>query len=135
MTLRELKNIRALDLTACSLLPVVALCDDAPPPPPPQGVWTGKGQAGYGSSQGNSAGNSANAALETSLLDSSWKHSLHLGGLYGESAGIVSAERREVQWQTDYALSVGYSIQNNSKPPEGLRKLDSIETVNLVYAF
>jgi len=249
-------------LAACTLAPLAALCDDAPAPPPPQGVWTGKGQAGYVSSQGNSEGKSANAALDTSFLDGPWKHMLHLGGLYGESANIVSAERWDVQWETDYALterlyvfgslhylhdmfsgfqyqatgsggvgyklidtdktklsvqagagyselrpeiiikdsagavtaripqpsqngavgtfglnysqaltatttlsdklqvesssantlttnalalavkistklalSVGYAIQNNSKPPEGLKKLDSVETVNLVYSF
>jgi putative salt-induced outer membrane protein YdiY len=30
---------------------------------------------------------------------------------------------------------VGYTLQDNTKPPAGLKKLDSLETVNLVYAF
>ena len=33
------------------------------------------------------------------------------------------------------ALSLGYNIQNNSNPPPGRKKLDSLETVNLVYSF
>ena len=33
------------------------------------------------------------------------------------------------------ALSLGYNIQKNSNPPPGLKKLGSMETVNLVYSF
>jgi len=240
---------------------MTAVAEDAPPPPP-QGIWTGKGQAGYVSSQGNSDAKSANAAIDMGLLDGPWQHAFHLGGLYGQSAGIVSAERWDALWQTNYdlttdlytfgalryqhdmfngfqyqasgtaglgykfintdatklsaqvgvgyrglrpedltkdaagaviartplasengaivaagvnysqalsstttlsdkllieagsgdtlvtnalalavkistklALSVGYSIQDNTKPPAGLKKLDSLETVNLVYSF
>ena len=40
-----------------------------------------------------------------------------------------------VKISTKLALSVGYNIQNNSNPPAGLKKLDTLETVNLVYAF
>ena len=247
-------------LAAAVAVPQAAQADD--PPPPPQGVWTGKGQAGYVSTQGNSDSKSANAALDTALLDGSWKHSLHVGGLYGASAGIVSAERWDFLGQSNYdltaalytfgalrfehdmfsgfqyqasgtagvgykfydsgalslsaqvgagyrrlrpedlvkddagavvsrqllpaqggaigtfgvlysqaltgtttlsdkllvetgssdtlvtnalalavkistklALSVGYSIQDNTKPPEGLKKLDTLETINLVYSF
>ncbi len=253
-------NVRAWTLALACLTPVVALCDEAAPPP--QEVWTGKGQAGYTASEGNSEGKSANAALDTAYLDGPWKHAFHLGGLYGQSAGIVSAERWDTNWQTNYdlrpdlytfgalrfqhdmfsgfeyqasataglgyklidtdatkldvqagvgykklrpeelsknafgavdmrtlepaesdaigtlgvnysqaltstttltdkllvesgasdtlvtnalalavkistklALSVGYGIQDNTKPPAGLKKLDSLETVNLVYAF
>jgi putative salt-induced outer membrane protein len=84
------------------LSPVMAMADD---PPPPQNVWTGKGQAGYMSSQGNSVAKSANAAIDMAYLDDAWKHALHLGGLYGESAGIVSAERWDAGWQSNYNLS------------------------------
>jgi putative salt-induced outer membrane protein len=86
-----------------SLAPIAAMADD--PPPPPQDVWTGKGQAGYTSSQGNSDAKSANAALDMALVDGPWKDSFHLGGLYGQSAGIVSAERWDTAWQTNYALT------------------------------
>ncbi len=33
------------------------------------------------------------------------------------------------------ALSAGYGIQNNSSPPPGLKKLDTVETLNLVASF
>jgi putative salt-induced outer membrane protein len=88
----------ALALTAAGC--AAARADDAPPPP--QGVWTGKGQAGYTSSQGNSEAKSANAALDMSLLEDAWKHAFHLGGLYGQSAGIVAAERWDTNWQSNY---------------------------------
>ena len=90
-------------LVLSSLTPLVACADD--PPPPPQNVWTGKGQAGYVSSQGNSDGKSANAAIDAAYLDGPWKHAFHLGGLYGESSGIVSAERWDTGWQSNYDLT------------------------------
>ena len=90
-------------LVLCGLTPAIALADD--PPPPPQDVWTGKGQAGYVSSQGNSDAKSANAAIDAAFLDGPWKHAFHLGGLYGESAGIVSAERWDTSWQSNYDLT------------------------------
>jgi putative salt-induced outer membrane protein len=40
-----------------------------------------------------------------------------------------------VKVSTKLALSVGYAVTDNSKPPEGLKKIDTLETVNLVYAF
>jgi putative salt-induced outer membrane protein len=33
------------------------------------------------------------------------------------------------------ALSVGYGIKENTKPPAPLKKLDSVESVNLVFGF
>ena len=94
---------RILLLSVCGLAPIMALADD--PPPPPQDVWTGKGQAGYTSSSGNSEGKAANAALDMAYLDDAWKHAFHLGGLYGESAGIVAAERWDTSWQSNYDLT------------------------------
>lgn len=90
-------------LSVCGLAPIMAFADD--PPPPPQDVWTGKGQAGYTSSSGNSEGKSANAAIDMAFLDDPWKHAFHLGGLYGQSAGLVSAERWDTSWQTNYNLT------------------------------
>ncbi|MDE2304709.1 MAG: DUF481 domain-containing protein [Gammaproteobacteria bacterium] len=91
----------ALSLLAAAL--PLRLC--AADSPPPQDVWTGKGQAGYLSSHGNSQARSANAALDMSLVTGPWKHAFHLAGLYGQSAGIVSAERWDTQWQTNYQFS------------------------------
>jgi putative salt-induced outer membrane protein len=74
-----------------SLLPAIALADEAPPPPP-MGVWTGKGQLGYLASQGNTQAESANAVLDMSLLEGVWKH-------------VLAAERWEAQWQSNYNIS------------------------------
>ena len=65
-------------LTVSILAPAAALADD---PPPPQDVWTGKGQAGFVSSQGNTQAQTANAALDMALINGDWKHAFHLGGL------------------------------------------------------
>jgi putative salt-induced outer membrane protein len=40
-----------------------------------------------------------------------------------------------VKMSTRLALSLGYSLQDNTKPPDGLKKIDSVETANLVFAF
>jgi putative salt-induced outer membrane protein len=40
-----------------------------------------------------------------------------------------------VKMSTKLALSVGYQITDNSKPPMPLKKVDTVTTVNLVYAF
>jgi putative salt-induced outer membrane protein len=78
---------------------------DEPAPPPPMGVWIGKGQLGFLNSKGNSDAQSVNANLDLSRYDGLWKNALYLAGLYGKSAGIVSAERWEVREQTNYAFS------------------------------
>lgn len=41
----------------------------------------------------------------------------------------------QVKMSKALALSVGYSIRDNTKPPAGLKKIDTLTTVNLVYAF
>jgi putative salt-induced outer membrane protein len=40
-----------------------------------------------------------------------------------------------VKMSTRLALSLGYSLQDNTEPPAGLKKTDSVETANLVFAF
>ncbi|MGH8149946.1 MAG: DUF481 domain-containing protein [Steroidobacteraceae bacterium] len=100
-------------LTLLTLAPLAALADDATAPAPARAatptptmnVWTGKGQVGFLDSQGNSPAKSANAALDMSYLTTSWKHTLHLDGLYGESANITSAERLDALWQSNYNIS------------------------------
>jgi putative salt-induced outer membrane protein len=79
-------------------LPVVA--DDAPAPPPPPLVV--KAQIGYVSSHGNTDAQTANAKFEVTYNVEAWKHDLQLAGLYGESDDIVSAERLDAQWQSNY---------------------------------
>ncbi|MDP9064281.1 MAG: DUF481 domain-containing protein [Pseudomonadota bacterium] len=100
--------MRTIGLTVMSglLLPLLAHGDDAASlsAAPPSG-WTGKGQAGYVSSQGNAQSKSANAALDASLATAPWKHQFHVGGLYGQSTGLVSAERWDTAWQSSYDLS------------------------------
>ena len=93
-----------LRLTAAALLSLIpalaALADDAPPPP--QGVFIGKGQFGFLDSRGNSVAESINANLDVLRYDGAWKNELYLGGLYGKSTGLLSAERWEIREQTDY---------------------------------
>ncbi len=48
-------------LSAGAALPMA--CVWADDPPPPNGVWTGKGQAGFVGSQGNTDAESLNAAI------------------------------------------------------------------------
>jgi putative salt-induced outer membrane protein len=79
--------------------------DEAPAPPPPQGVWTGKGQLGFLNSRGNSDAESINANIDMLRYDGPWKNEFYLGGLYGKSSGIVSAERWEARGQSNYTVS------------------------------
>jgi putative salt-induced outer membrane protein len=91
------------------LTPVVANADAAPPapppPPPPEGVWTGQGQLGFVQDQGNTNSKTANAMLDMGLVETPWKHTLHLEGLYGQSSGFTAAERWAALWQTNYTIS------------------------------
>jgi putative salt-induced outer membrane protein len=48
---------------------------------------------------------------------------------------ITNALALTVKMSTKLALSLGYSLQDNTKPPAGLKKIDSVETANLVFAF
>jgi putative salt-induced outer membrane protein len=48
---------------------------------------------------------------------------------------ISDALALTVKISTRLALSIGYSLQDNTKPPDGLKKIDSVETVNLVFSF
>ena len=89
-------------LVPISLLavPPGVLADDAPAPPPPPLLV--KAQVGYVSSHGNTDAQTANAKLEVTYNVDAWKHDLQLAGLYGKSNDIVSAERLDTQWQTNY---------------------------------
>lgn len=80
---------------------MTAFADD----PPPMNTWTGKGQIGYLSSQGNTDARSANAAVDMSFATQSWQHSLHVGGLYSQSAGITSGERWDGLFQSNVNIT------------------------------
>jgi putative salt-induced outer membrane protein len=80
--------------------PVGAMADDAPAPPPPPLVV--KAQVGYVASHGNTDAQTANAKFEVTYNVDLWKHDLQLAGLYGKSSDIVSAERLDAQWQSNY---------------------------------
>jgi putative salt-induced outer membrane protein len=95
-------TLRTLLPAVISLAPLLAMADD---PPPPQGVWTGKGQAGYISAKGNTDSKTTNAALDMALVEGPWNHTFHFDGFYGQSAGIVSAERWVTRWQSNYDLT------------------------------
>ena len=41
----------------------------------------------------------------------------------------------EVRMSDALALSVGFDVRDNTKPPAGKKKVDTVSTVNLVYAF
>jgi len=68
-------------------------------------VWTGKGQFGFLSSSGNTDAKAINANLDMTYTQDPWKHQLHLGGLYGENSNIVSAERWDARWQSNYSFT------------------------------
>jgi len=100
-----MKRSKSLLLTLIAALPAAAALADAPPPPPPEGVWTGKGQAGFVGTQGNTDSKALNAAIDMALLEGPWKHALHLGGLYSQNAGITSSERWDAGWQSNYTIT------------------------------
>ncbi len=88
-----------------ALLPAANVWADDAPAPPPQGVWIGKGQFGFLDSKGNSDAESVNGNIDLLRYDGAWKNEFYLGGLYGKSSGIVSAERWETRGQSNYTLS------------------------------
>jgi putative salt-induced outer membrane protein len=92
---------------ACHALSVRADDVPAPPPTPPKGVWMGKGQFGFLDSRGNADAESINGNLDLTRYDGDWKNEVYVGGLYGKSSGVVSAERWETREQTNYTFTDG----------------------------
>jgi putative salt-induced outer membrane protein len=158
-------KVRVIVTASLLLSPAMsASADDAPPPP--VGVWTGKGQFGFLNSHGNSDAESINGNVDMLRYDGAWKNEAYLGGLYGKSASIVSAERWETRWQSNYTISgdlfafgglryehdlfdgfqyqasatggMGYKFidtdATKTHPPATLKELDTVATVNLVFA-
>lgn len=52
----------------------------------------------------------------------------------GGNTLITNSLALSIKMSSRLALSLGYNVQNNSSPPPGLKKLDSTETVNLVFS-
>jgi putative salt-induced outer membrane protein len=101
----HMQSLRFAAVAAFLLIPAgVAFADDAPPPPP-DGIWTGKGQFGFLNSRGNSDAESINGNLDMARIDGPWKNELTIVGLYGQSAGIVSAERATAVLQSNREIS------------------------------
>jgi putative salt-induced outer membrane protein len=99
-------SIRVTATTLLVLAPAINVwADGAPAPPPPMGVWIGKGQVGFLDSHGNSDAESINGNIDLLRYDGPWKNELYSSGLYGKSAGIVSAERWEARGQSNYTVS------------------------------
>ncbi len=99
-------HIRTAAVSLLVLCPALyAWADDAPAPPPPMGVWIGKGQFGFLNSRGNSEAESINGNIDVLRYDGAWKNEIYLGGLYGRSSGIVSAQSWEARSQSNYTVS------------------------------
>ena len=99
-------KFRVAALSLSLLCPALSLwADETPALPPPTGVWIGKGQFGFLSSRGNSVAESINGNVDMLRYDGAWKNELYVGGLYGRSGGIVSAQRGEARAQSDYTVS------------------------------
>ncbi|MFT3904793.1 MAG: DUF481 domain-containing protein [Steroidobacteraceae bacterium] len=79
----------------------------------------------------------ATAGLDyTQALSSTTSLSNKLAVEYGSSNTLLTDTLAlAVKMSDKLALSVGLSLQNNSDPTAGLKKTDTVETVNLVYAF
>ncbi len=99
-----MSTYRILATTLLLVAPAAAVWADDPPPPP-QDQWIGKGQFGFLDSRGNSDAESINGNLDTFRYDGAWKNEIYLGGLYGKSSGVTSAERWETRLQSNYTIS------------------------------
>jgi len=64
--------------------------------------WSGKGEAGLVLARGNADTTSANAKLDAMDIVNDWKHTVHVGFLYGRNVSFATAQRLEGAWQTDY---------------------------------
>jgi putative salt-induced outer membrane protein len=99
-------KLRVIGSTVLVLCPALSVwADGAPAPPPPMGVWIGKAQFGFLDSHGNSNAESINGNVDMIRHDDAWKNEVYVGGLYGKSSGVVSAERWETRLQSNYTFS------------------------------
>jgi putative salt-induced outer membrane protein len=97
---------RVIGSAVLVLGPALNVWADSPPaPPPPMGVWIGKAQFGFLDSHGNADAESINGNVDMVRHDGAWKNEVYVGGLYGKSSGVVSAERWEARTQSNYTFS------------------------------
>jgi putative salt-induced outer membrane protein len=96
-SIRERVQLAAGLCTTLLAIPA-AYADDAPPPV----GWTGQGQAGAVLARGNADTTTADVKLDASDTIAQWKHIAHFAFLYGNSAGLTTAQRLEAAWQTNY---------------------------------
>lgn len=67
--------------------------------------WTGSGQLGIVSAHGNTSNQSANAKIDAKGEYERWKHLFGFNMLYGENDDVTSANRWDVQGESDYKLT------------------------------
>lgn len=70
-----------------------------------QAQWTGKGGAGLVLSRGNTVTNTANASLDLINELEEWRHQFSLSGIYASDSEKATAQRWNVQEQTDWKFS------------------------------
>jgi putative salt-induced outer membrane protein len=76
-----------------------------PPRLHPWGCGLARGNLVFLDSHGNSDSESINGNLDMTRYDGAFKNEICLGGPYGKSSGVVSAERWETRLQSDYTIS------------------------------
>lgn len=70
--------------------------------------WTGQSEVGYVMSRGNAETQTGNIKLDLVRENNGTKHNFGLLGLYGESEEVVSAQRWNTRWQTDWKIRDGF---------------------------
>jgi putative salt-induced outer membrane protein len=81
-------------VVAASLAPGAAFAD-----------WTGKGEAGVVLAHGNTDSSTANAKLELSTTEDSWKHTVGLDGIYASADDVSTGQRWEAYEQSEHSFS------------------------------
>lgn len=78
-----------------------------------QGLWSGNADLGYSASDGNSETQNLNAAANVKYLKDLWTHSLRLNAVREDDNGATKAERYEVGYKAQRALSdISYLFGN-----------------------
>ena len=77
----------------------------AAPPLAAEAEWSTRSEIGFVAARGNTSTETANAKLELMHEVGTWKHTFATSGLYGKNSGIASAQRWDVRYQLDHALS------------------------------